>query len=103
MTLLEKDADWPTTLRVDSTTKMPQTVERSIDYIVTHGVFEWQRKYGYAPTDLIFGRKACMKLREYLAGIPMISREVFGPTNEFMGLTFHRDWECEGIKIFGDL
>lgn len=105
MTIIETDADWPTRTVVSPfPERMPSVEEYGIQEIVANARCEWMRKYGREPTDLIFGRKACAKFLDLIRSTPafLYARE-WPPKNEFMGMTFHRDWDAEGLKIFGDI
>lgn len=105
MTLVEKDDDWPTRPERDASGLL-KSVELGLGEIVAKGVLDWQRTTGRAPTDVILGRKAIEKLRQYLSGIghifygiPQDEWKGEPPINQFMGLIFHRDTEAEGVVL----
>lgn len=95
MTLIEKDAHWPKTEALDGEAHMRKFVDVSLSRIVAEGVNEWMYKTGRAPTDVIFGCKAILLLREETARVSA----VVAPTNQYRGLTFHRDFDAEGVVL----
>jgi hypothetical protein len=92
------DKDWPQIWRMDEATGMRVPVDKSLDDVVAQGVHEWMSKYGRQPTDVIFGRKAIGKLKEIMYRDHAIYDSEI-KENKFMGLTFHKDYDAEGVEL----